>query len=174
MSRRFIAALAALLCFGLTGMPVSRAGQSTVCVGRAEVFRIDPGLSMKSTAGTITTVLRGSEDCDGALEGHQPVGTIRTSHGITYGTPDPGSCAGVVFKGWADHAVPTARGIVVLRNHFTGYFDPLADPARAGTFKGERFSGRFGLRLLEGDCVTSPVTRFEAHWTGTWHGKGGT
>lgn len=129
---------------------------------------------MEPTTGTITTVVNGTEECNGPIEGYQPTGTIRTRHSVTYGYLDPDTCSGVEGKGFADHSIPTANGIVVLRNPFTATFNPLSDPpARSGTFVGERFSGRFWLRPIEGDCVNSPLTRIEVGWFGNWHGKAG-
>jgi hypothetical protein len=163
------------LAFVSTSAPVSQAGLSTTCIGRAEVFRVRPGLSTEPNSGTITTEVQGIEECNGPVEGHQPTGIIRTSHGeVTYGIPNPATCSALLFSGWADHAIPTAHGTIILRNHFRGYFDPLSDPLKAGTIEGDRFSGRFLFRPVEGNCVTSALTRFEAEWIGTWHGKSGT
>lgn len=60
-----------------------------------------------------------------------------------------------------------------FRNNFTASFNPSKDGVMSGAFEGDHFSGRFGLRPLEGDCVNSPLTMFEGYWVGTWHGAGG-
>lgn len=39
----------------------------------------------------------------------------------------------------------------------------------SGTFEGDYFSGTFSFRPLEGDCVTSPVTKSDLTFKGTWH-----
>lgn len=164
----------AILGFIWTDTSVSQAGLSTVCTGRAEMMELTPGWSIEPTTGTIMTVVNGTEECNGPIEGYQPTGIIRTRHSIAYGYVDPDTCSAQEVKGFADHLIPTADGILVLRNPFTATFNPLSDPpGTSGTFEGERFSGRFWYRPIEGDCVKSPLTRIEAGWVGTWHGKGG-
>jgi hypothetical protein len=173
MSRRH---LAAMLSLGILGglMTVPAGGsQSTICTGRSEVMRISPGWSSTPTAGTVNTEVDGIENCYGPMDGYQPTGPVRTHHSILYGWRDPDTCSTLEFKGYADHAIPTAKGVVVIRNHFTGNFDPAKDGVMAASFQGTKFSGRFGMQPLEGDCVTSPLTRMEAFWEGTWHGTEG-
>lgn len=173
MSQRRLRGLAAVGLVGsfLTVTPAGRAEPSTVCTGR-EVFRVSPGLSWSEpTTGTIKTAgEQGTEECSGPIEGHQPTGTIRTVHSAFYGYIDPDTCRGLEAKAYADHTIPTAGGIVTFRNHFTASFNPSRDGVMSGAFEGDHFSGRFTLRPLEGDCVSSPLTMFEGYWAGTWHG----
>jgi hypothetical protein len=150
----------------LAAAPASQAESSTVCIGRTDIMQITPGWSQKPTSGTVITVVDGTEECNGPVEGYQPTGPIRTRHSVTYGYANPDTCpTKLTVKGWVDHAIPTADGIVVLRNNITGGLDPSSDaPARWGTFEGDRDSGRFWFRPLEGDCIHSPMTRVEAGW----------
>jgi hypothetical protein len=175
VSRRLLVAVvtAGFLSSVLAAAPASQAESSTICIGRSEILQIAPGLSRNPTTGTGITTANGSEECSGSVEGHQPTGTISTRHDMVYGYLDPDTCSGQEYKGWVDHSIPTAGGVVVIRNHFTATFEPSSDPpVTSGTFQGERLSGRFWLRPLEGDCVTTPLTRIEVGWIGIWHGKG--
>jgi hypothetical protein len=170
--RRLIALLTTgLLGAALTFAPVSHGAPETTCIGRAEVFQLSPGISMEPSTGTVNTVVAGSEECNGPIEGYQPTGTIHTRHYFAYGYVDPDTCDAIEVKGWADHSIPTASGLVVLRNPFTAALK-LSDPAHAGAFKGERFSGQALIRPVEGDCIHSPMIKMEAGWIGHWHGKG--
>ncbi|MGH8973698.1 MAG: hypothetical protein ACRD0C_10905 [Acidimicrobiia bacterium] len=168
--------LRALLATGLlvsvvTVTPTSRAESGTMCTGR-EIFRVTPGLTWSDpTTGTIKTAAdQGNEECSGPIEGHQPTGTVRTVHSALYGYLDPDTCGALEVKAYADHSIPTATGVVTFRNNFTASFNPGKDGVMSGAFEGDHFSGRFGLRPLEGDCVNSPLTMFEGYWVGTWHG----
>ena len=142
-----------------TGLPSSAPSRSRTSIG------------MEPSTGTVNTVVAGSEECNGPIEGYQPTGTIHTRHYFAYGYVDPDTCDAIEVKGWADHSIPTASGLVVLRNPFTAALK-LSDPAHAGAFKGERFSGQALIRPVEGDCIHSPMIKMEAGWIGHWHGKG--
>jgi hypothetical protein len=115
---------------------------------------------------------KGAEECHGPVSGHQPTGTIKVFHSARYGYIDPDTCGGIEAQAYAIHSVPTKDGVVELRNNFTASANPLKDGIMTGAFQGDQFSGRFWLRPLEGDCVTSPMTLFEGMWEGTWHGQG--
>jgi hypothetical protein len=177
VSRRLLVALmtAGFLGAVLAAAPASQAQSSTTCIGRQDVMQITPGWSLEPTTGSMVTVVDGTEECNGPVEGYQPTGPIRTRHSVTYGYVDPDTCSRFTVKGWIDRSIPTADGIVVLRVYFTGGLDPSSDPpARWGTFEGDRDSGRFWFRPIEGDCVHSPLTRVEAGWIAFFkssHGK---
>jgi hypothetical protein len=148
---------------------VSSAATETVCVGRGDAFELNPGLSMTPSSGTGVTVAVGQVQCTGPLDGYQPTGPITTRHFFTYG----GTCSEFEGKGWVDYFVPTATGLVVLRNNFTGGIK-LSDPADAMVIHGDHLTGRAFVQSVEGDCVTSPVTKMEAGWVGQWHDQGRT
>lgn len=168
---------AVVLLLGVQGMVVTsvpaEAEPSTYCTG-TDVIRIRPGLSASApSSGTMQSEGgKGTEECHGPVDGDQPTGTIKVVHSAMYGYIDPDTCGALEVKAFAVHSVPTARGEVNRTNHFTASFKPLSDGVMAGSFKGDQFSGRFTLRPLEGDCITSPLTLFEGIWEGTWHGAG--
>ncbi len=173
MTRCGVAVLAALALLGCA-MPAATAHAAgppaTVCSGR-EILRVTPGLSL--TAGTSGSIRRaadqGTEECTGPVDGLSPTGGLRTAHSVLYGSLRPDTCTGIEASGAAIHSVPTPAGTVDLVNHFTATFHPLSDGVMSGSFSGDRLSGRFWLRPVEGDCVTSPLSVFEGMWIGTWH-----
>ena len=169
--------LVAVLLPGVLGsvLPVVPAGAEppTYCTG-TDVIPVRPGLSLATpSSGTLQSEGgQGAEECHGPVDGYQPTGSIRVVHSGLYGYIDPDTCGGVEAKAFAVHSVPTPKGEVDLTNHFTATFKPLSDGVMSGSFTGDHFSGRFVLRPLEGDCVTSPLTLFEGIWEGAWHGTG--
>jgi hypothetical protein len=175
-----VVAPVALLVVGLWGIfivlaPASAADLPTVCVAR-EVIRFSPGLWLsRPTSGTGGNAGEpGTAACSGPIEGRRPTGTIRVSHReITYGYIDPDTCLASESSGVAVYNFPTVDGTVEVESRLTVTFSPLGDPLALGRFTGERLSGLFAFRPLEGDCVTSPLTLVEAIWVGTWHGKSG-
>jgi hypothetical protein len=171
MTRGCLVAL--LLVASAISAPDTHAQVPTICTG-TDVIRVRPGLSMTPSSGTMKSVgNEGAEECHGPMDGHQPTGTITVVHSAHYGYVDPDTCSGIEAKAYAIHSVPTARGVVRLVNHFTASANALEDGVMTGAFEGDRLSGRFALRPLEGDCVNSPLTLFEGIWEGTWHGKAG-
>jgi hypothetical protein len=174
VSRRLVIALAtgAFLGSALAAAPASRAEPPTVCSGRQDIVQVTPGWSFEPTTGTGSTVADGSLACNGPLEGYQPTGTIRTHHEMVYGYLHHDTCSDLHVKGTLDYSIPTAKGVVVITNHFTGTFQPFSDPpGKSGTFDGDHTSGRFWLRPIEGDCVHSPLTRIETGWISTWRSQ---
>lgn len=174
--RAVVVAVAAVMV-GWAGMAVpvvpAEAELSTYCTG-TDVIRISPGLSATTpSSGTMQSEGdKGTEQCHGPVDGDEPTGAINVVHSAMYGYVDPDTCGALEVKAFAVHSVPTSRGRMERVNHFTASFKPLSDGVMAGTFKGDRFSGRFTLRPLEGDCLTAPLTLFEGIWEGTWHGTG--
>lgn len=150
---------------------VGSAAANTVCVGRSDLFRLTPGLSMTPGSGTGVTEVVGQVQCTGPLDGNQPVGPITSRHVFTYGDRVPNDCSRLEAKGWVDYFVPTASGLVVLRNNFTGGIK-LSDPADAFVIHGDHLTGRGFVQSVEGDCVTSPLTKMEVGWIGQWHDGG--
>jgi hypothetical protein len=169
--RRLRTALVTAAFFGswLAAAPAGQAESSTLCVGSADIMQITPGWSLQPTRGTGITVIEGTQECTGPLEGYQPTGPMRTRHEMVYGYLQPNTCSDIDAKGWVDYSIPTADGVVAIRNHVTATLHPSSDPpGKSGTFSGDHASGRFFLRPIEGDCVNSPLTRLEARWISTW------
>jgi hypothetical protein len=50
--------------------------------------------------------------------------------------------------------------VVTVRNDIT---------AVIGAFQGTEFSGTYGFVPLEGDCVTTPLTKFKVVFDGYWN-----
>ncbi|HEV3363244.1 MAG TPA: hypothetical protein VG795_03750 [Acidimicrobiia bacterium] len=171
MRGRRLVALVSTIVAGWT-VPLNSpvwAEAKTICIGRSDAFVLRPGLSMTPTSGAGVTVAVGQVECTGPLDGHEPTGPITSRHVFTYG----GTCSEFEAKGWVDYFVPTATGLVILRNNFTGGIN-LSDPADAMVIHGDHLTGRAFVQSFEGDCVTSPVTRMEVGWVGQWHDKGRT
>lgn len=169
---RLVVIVALGLLAGVLIVP-AEGSEATLCIARAEQMRISPGFSSTASAGMVVTELDGIEQCFGPMDGHHPTGPVRTHHVMKYGWRDPDTCTSMEFKGYADHAIPTAKGVVVIRNHFTGNLDPAKQGIMSASFQGTKFSGRFGAQPLEGDCVTSPLTLIEVFFQGIWHGSQG-
>lgn len=175
MQNRRLVVLVSVIAAGWT-VPMTSTGwaeANTVCVGRSDLYRLSPGLSMTPGSGTGATEVAGQVQCTGPLDGYQPVGPITTRHVFTYGQRGPNPCADLDTKGWVDYSVPTANGLVVLRNNFTGRIK-LSDPADAMVIHGDHLTGRAFVQSVEGNCVTSPMTKMEVGWVGEWHDKEGT
>ena len=140
----------------------SQAGDEVHCVNVHEVV-LSPGLSVQGSAGSITAPVVETMECHGPINGRMPTGI--GSYGEEpgrYGTADPDTCQdggegdGVFFA-----SIPTADGDLELRAPYTYTFgDLVSNPGFvSGQFKGDGVRGTFKVRPLEGDCVTSPITR---------------
>ena len=172
--RRFVALASTVVAAWTVPLTsVGWAAANTVCVGRSDLARLSPGLSMTPGSGTGVTEVVGQVQCTGPLDGYQPVGPITTRHFFTYGQRGPNPCADFDAKGWVDYFVPTGTGVVVLRNNFTAAIR-WSDPADAMVIHGDHLTGRAFVQSVEGDCVTSPLTKMEVGWIGQWHDKGRT
>lgn len=164
-----LALTATLLAPGLAGaeplpsdpLPPVPTEPGPICVGQ-EILEISPGLSalVPSTGRVDNAGVLGTETCAGDALGYRATGPIRIEHHIEYGAQRPSTCADVTMTGYALHHIPTAEGEVTVRNDFR---------AILGTFHGTKFSGTYGFVPLEGDCVTTPLTKFKVVFTGYWN-----
>jgi len=138
----------------LPAAPAGAAESGPVCVGY-DVLEVSPGLSNENTTGTINHAgPLGQENCYGGDPlGYKATGPIGIEHYISYS----GTCSDPVLKGYALHHIPTADGVITIRNDFT---------AGLGTFQGRKFSGGYTVRDVEGDCTSAPVTKFRADYVG--------
>jgi hypothetical protein len=133
------------------------------------VMRLRPGISETPSAGTAYG-REGVQECNGPVLGEQPTGEIGHDFDGRYGTDGPDTCSrGGEGWGVANHYVPTKNGTKTFRNIFTYKFGGVSGGIVSGTFEGDYFSGTFSIRPLEGDCVTSPVTKADLTVKGTWH-----
>ena len=150
-------ALAVLALATSVALPAAPAGASEtgpMCVGY-DTLEISPGLSNEPSSGTVNHIgPLGEENCYGGEPlGYKPTGPIGIEHYISYS----GTCSNPVLKGYALHHIPTADGVKTIRNDFT---------AGLGTFQGRKFSGAYVVSDTEGDCVSTPLTKFRADYWG--------
>jgi len=158
----------ALLC--TPAVPV-QAEQGTRCTFEFEAY-LTPGFSITPTTGTHDGT--GPVTCQGVVDGQQPTGTGTLSDDGRYGTKDPDSCiSGSEGDGTDTLKVPTAAGVVTVVSTFTytaGDRPPTHGGVVAGSFTGTHFTGTFEFTVLEGDCVSKPVTRVRVFGEGMLHG----
>src|SRR5437868_2933938 len=55
------------------------------------------------------------------------------------------------------------------RETFTFTYGGLSHGGITGTFDGDYYSGTVAFEVLEGDCVTTPITKARIAFAGTWH-----
>lgn len=162
MRMRSLAVALATVGMVFAGCGPAQAGDEVHCVNAHEVV-LSPGLSIQGTSGSFTVPVVKTMECHGPMNGRTPTGV--GSYGEEpgrYGTRGPDTCQdggegdGVFFA-----SIPTTDGDLELRAPYTFTFGDLTtNPGFvSGEFKGEGVRGAFKIRPLEGDCVTSPVTR---------------
>jgi hypothetical protein len=157
------------LAVALVGMvlPLCRPAQAADEVHCVNVHQVvlSPGLSIQGSTGSFTVATVKTMECHGPMNGRTPTGV--GSYGEEpgrYGTQDPDTCQdGGEGDGMFFASIPTADGDVELRAPYTFTFGDLTtNPGFvSGEFKGDGVRGTFKVRPLEGDCVTSPVTRVD-------------
>jgi hypothetical protein len=148
----------------LVGAPAGGAEQQgTECSGKA-IMTFTPGLSDQPSSGTHSG-REGKSDCNGPMA---------TEWDGRYGTQDPDMCS-KGGEGWgvATHTVTTADGPQSFDAVFTFQYLAISNGLISGNFQGDYFSGTFQLKPLEGDCVSSPVTKAELTFRGTSHEQRG-
>ena len=141
------------------------AEQAAPCRFTAE-FDMTPGLSLAPTSGAFTSGGEtGTITCSGSVDGRMVTGPGSFGADGNYGTTDGDSCvSGGEGSAVQSFTLATGDGPVPVRNVITFTYQPVPGPSgslalASGRFHGERFSGTFDVTLVEGDCVTSPVTR---------------
>ena len=114
-------------------------------------FALTPGpVGQTTTTGWVTSEGAAPLDCVGTLDGATITGpgTIRTTGSYT------GSCTSGSGTLTEYVMLPTANGFVSLVSSLR--FSYLGS---GGTFTGTYLSGVFSYTPLEGDCVTTPMSR---------------
>lgn len=170
-ARRAILVVALALLASGGGLQPATGVEGTHCTFSFDVF-LDPGLSMEPSSGKHYSDGLGPLDCEGPVNGHQPTGTGTLGEDGPYGTRDPVTCtSGGEGAGTDRLTVPTANGPQQVISEFTFTF---GDPSTKGgvvhgEFTGTRFTGTFEFTPLEGDCVTSPVTKVAVTGEGIIH-----
>lgn len=167
-------ALAPLLIGSVAPVTATAAAEPTHCTF-TKVVTISPGFSMTATSGTFTTNgENGMIECDGPVNGSQPVGVGSIGTEGRYGTDGPDTCtSGTEGFGVDSFTIPTAHGPEHLIGEYTftaGEPPMKGDGVVSGEFRGEKFSGTIELMPMEGDCVTAPLTKVWAVGEGVLHG----
>ena len=163
---------------GLMAVPAGGASggpqAETVCTNgqSRETITFTPGVSETPSAGFwFSSGELGTEQCTGPVLDYEPTGpvTIR-HHGGRFGTTDPDTCS-TGGEGWgvATHTIPTKDGTKTIVNTFTFTYGGLHHGGITGTFDGDYYSGTVAFEVLEGDCVTTPITKARIAFAGTWH-----
>ena len=168
MRRILVTAFTIALVLG-PGVP-TLADQGTRCTFDFEIS-FSPGLSMSPTTGTHGGT--GPLTCDGVVNGAQPTGSGTLTDDGRYGTKDPDTCSGSEGDGTDTIKMPTANGLQTVISHYTytaGDRVPTKGGMGAGSFTGSHFSGTFEFTVLEGDCVTKPVTKVRVFGEGILRG----
>jgi hypothetical protein len=165
MRMKSLAVALAMVGMLFGGFHPAQAGDEVHCVNVHEVV-LSPGLSVQGSVGSFTVPVVKTMECHGPIYGRMPtgVGAYGEEPG-RYGTADPDSCQdggegdGVFFAN-----IPTADGDLEFRAPYTFTFGDLTtNPGFvSGEFKGDGVRGTFKVKPLEGDCVTSPITRVQA------------
>lgn len=166
-----ILALSAALLAAVGTFPAGAEAQGTPCTFGFDLI-LDPGLSMEPSTGTHRTDGLGTIDCQGPVNGWQPSGVGRLGEDGPYGTADPDSCMSGGEATGTDHlAIQTANGLQQITSEYRAVYGKLSNEnwVFGGEFTGTRFTGSFRFTLLEGDCVTSPVTKIRVTGKGLIH-----
>jgi hypothetical protein len=129
-------------------MPAAGADEGRRCTAEL-VISFSPGVGSEPTSGVFH-----SDGDSGRLDCGGPTGTIGEDG--RYGTGKPVTCSSG-GEGWGVHSL-TLDG-KTIRNTFTFDFGGISGGLVSGRFSGERYSGTFTFTPIDGDCVSSPVTK---------------
>lgn len=147
------------------------ADSGTSCTFEADVVA-SPGVSTSPSSGTVSGQEKDSVfTCDGPVSGKQPTGPGKMGYQGRYGTKDPDTCqSGGEGDGVQTMTVPTADGAQQIRNTMTFTFGAFkAGAPFSGTFEGDRMSGTMEVQPIDGDCASSPVTKYHVKGKATLH-----
>jgi hypothetical protein len=151
-----------LVGFLAPGARPAQAGDEVHCTNVHEVM-LSPGFSVQGSSGSFNVPTVRTMECHGPINGRTPTGV--GSYGEEpgrYGTEDPDTCQeGGEGQGVFFASVPTADGDLRLTAPYTFTIGDLTtNPGFvSGEFSGDGVRGTFKVTPVEGDCVTSPITR---------------
>jgi hypothetical protein len=132
-----------------------------VCTGDFEVS-ISPGLSLTPGSATYTTDGdAGTFACVGFIAGKQVTGAGTLAAAGVFGLFTGAVCPQGVGGGTFFLTVPTTDGPMKVMSDYTFSW---AGPA--GALTGSTMSGTFEFTPIEGDCISTPVTRATIHTRG--------
>jgi hypothetical protein len=168
-SRLCFAATLTLLAMG-GGLEPVRAAEGARC-SATFVILLNPGFSAEPSTGTHRSEAPGVLECDGTVNGSPVTGAGSLTDEGPYGTDDPDTCTdGTEGTGIDRLKVPTRDGPQEIESRFSYTAGKKANGGPfQGDFEGTRFTGSFTFRVLEGDCVTKPVTKVELDLQGLIH-----
>jgi hypothetical protein len=163
MSKRWVAGTVVLFLIAGLGVVAApaRGAEPTRCLAEFDVT-ISPGLSSSPSSGTYTTEGEtGTITCEGPINGYRPTGAGRRGEHGTYGLTDPDTCAsGGEGTQVLSLTIPTTGGDQHVTDEGIFTYGPLeGGGAYGGSFRGKRMRSTFQVTPVEGDCVTTPVTR---------------
>ena len=152
----------ALAVVGLGGVDEAEAAEGATCTVTF-VILLDPGFTMQGSTGRHHSEAPGVLNCEGAVNGSPITGAGTLTDDGPYGTDDPDSCMSGSEGSGLDHiTLPTEAGPQVVDSQYTYTAAKLSNGSPfQGQFTGSRFTGTFEFRPLEGDCVSSPITKIE-------------
>ena len=158
--RVFLTLALALVGFG--AVPEAEAAEGATCEVTF-VILLDPGFTMQGSTGRHHSEAPGVLECEGVVNGSPITGAGTLTDDGPYGTEDPDSCMSGSEGSGLDHiTLPTKDGPQVVDSQYTY---TAAKPSNGSPFKGQftgsRFTGTFEFRPLQGDCVSSPITKIE-------------
>jgi hypothetical protein len=148
---------------GAGAMPGDVEGRpgDTHCLAEFDVV-ISPGLTNSPSSGTLTTNGEtGTITCDGPINGYQPTGVGTRGEVGHYGVNGPDTCgSGGEAEVSFSFTIPTTGGDQHVVGTFTVDYGPLEGGSLyGGTLTGPQMYGKFDATPVEGDCVTTPLTR---------------
>jgi hypothetical protein len=146
------------------GTPDHPNPNDTHCLAEFDLT-FSPGVSMSPSSGTATSHGEtGTNRCDGPINGKQVTGVGTRGEDLRYGVRDSGTCSGGETDVTFSFTMPTADGPERVVSTFVAKYGPLkGGSAFGGTFTGPRMYGKFTVTLIEGDCITKPVTKIRLH-----------
>ena len=168
---RWVLVAGLALLGSVTGVAPAGGAEGTQCTG-SFIIVFDPGLSMEPSTGRHYSESPGTIDCQGPVNGGTPNGPGTLTQEGHYGITDPDSCQDGGELDGTDHlTVPTAEGPQKIDSPFTVVFGKISNKNGpvGGEFDGRRFSGSFTTQLLEGDCISRPVTKAKVNFEGVLH-----
>jgi hypothetical protein len=170
--RNLLLSTLVLLSVSATPAAPARAAAGTTCTFDIDVVA-SPGLSTSPSSGTVASKGEdGTSACNGPVNGHQPSRPGTVGFDGRYGTKDGDTCqSGGEGDGIFSFTIPTSAGAEHIKNTETyDYGSFKAGAPFSGTFKGDRMSGTFEVQPIDGDCASSPVTKFHVKGRGTLNG----
>lgn len=179
MGRRTVVAVVMLMFTGLMPFAPASAGAAqgtpenpdpndTHCLAQFDMT-LSPGLSMAPTTGTLTSHGEsGTNTCDGPIDGQSVTGVGTRGEDGRYGIGAMGPTSCTSSEGQGEFAfsftMPTTAGPQRVSGTFLATYGPLqGGHLYGGTFTGDRMYGKFTVTPIEGDCVTTPITKVRLH-----------